>query len=71
MKLIVIILITFVVLAIASLIKFFCKNKPDWVHVATIIAGLATAIALPWAAYTFYEGARLQFVSREVKVSPV
>jgi len=37
------------------------ENKLDaWANVSSIVGGIATAISLLWAAYTFYEGAKIQ-----------
>jgi hypothetical protein len=62
MSLVVIIGIAIAVLVSALIVKRIVPTTElgNWAHVATIIAGLATAIALPWAAYTFDESSRLQ-----------
>lgn len=62
MTLVVFIIIMVGVLVSALLIRR-CVPKDKlqmWANVATIVAGFATAISLPWAAYTFFESSRLQ-----------
>lgn len=58
---IIITIVALVTVVFGVLVKVLLKSKlEDWARVGTIIAGLATAVALPWAAYTFDQSARLQ-----------
>jgi hypothetical protein len=59
-------LVMIVVLSVAFGSAFLIKGfVPDthlgaWANVATIVGGIATAISLLWAAYTYYDTVRLQ-----------
>ena len=56
------ILILAVVFTSAALIKRFVPEGRlgAWSDVTSIVGGIATAISLLWAAYTYYDGAQLQ-----------
>jgi type II secretory pathway pseudopilin PulG len=61
MTLVVIIIIVGVLVSALLIRSCVSSEKLQiWANVATIIAGFATAISLPWAAYTFFESSRLQ-----------